>query len=203
MRKNIIVSFLIIVGISTVLSSLVYLIFCEIKIETIVLIVTTVTVFWYAFETQQMRKEMVDQKEISTMPIFYISEEIETGGRRHALFIENCGNFPAFNVKIQDIKIEAKLKNKVSVLKFVFHEFGLVPKGEKIPIVFDISKDEKKGNEIDKEFFEPHLFEGFAEHDFEVPMTYENILGHRYRVILKMGRSGSSTGKPERITKEN
>lgn len=176
-----------------------YMKYCEVNTSEIVFTVTAVIIYWYTLETHEMRKEMVDQKNISVMPIFYIREVVDSGGSRHALLLENCGNFPAFNVKIQDITIEAKLKNAVSTLKFVFHEFEVVPKGEKIPIVFDILKDQKESNEEGKEIFEPELFEGFAVYDFDVPMTYENILGYTYRVILKMGKGGSTMGRPERI----
>lgn len=175
-------------------------------LNNIIIAITFLAILWYAWETRGMRKEMInqanvmlEQTEISIMPILHIDEEI-IDDNRYVFFLKNFGNFPAFNVSIEDLEIEATFKTiSPKVVKFIFHEFGIVPPGEKIPVVYDIKNAKGGMGKESREFYEPHLFEGYATYDFEVPITYENILGHKYQATLKWGKSGANMGKPRRV----
>jgi len=56
-----------ILGVSALLSGLFYLIFCEIKTEAIFLIITAVTIFWYTYETYNMRKQSAKNQNLMFM----------------------------------------------------------------------------------------------------------------------------------------
>ena len=175
-------------------------------LNNIIIAITFIAILWYAWETRGLRKEMVnqtnvmlDQTEISIMPVLHIDEE-EIGGQQHIFFLKNFGNFPAFDVKIEDLKIEANFRNiSPKTVKFVFHEFDIVPPGEKIPVIFRVENERKETGEELKDLYEPHLFQGYAVYDFEIPITYENILGIKYQALLTWGKSGANMGKPNRI----
>ena len=70
--------------------------------ETIILIVTAVTVFWYAFETQEMRKEMVNQTMIQSTPFIIISMVADHRDRQYLkLFAKNNGEIAARNIDLE------------------------------------------------------------------------------------------------------
>lgn len=128
MKKNLFISLGVILGISIVLSSLLYLIFGEIKMETIILIVTAVTVFWYAFETQEMRKEMVNQTMIQSTPFITISMDEEYDYLK--LFADNNGEIAARNI---DLEISQPLQISHMEINYSgggFKPIDTLPKGK-------------------------------------------------------------------------
>jgi len=163
-----------------------------IKQDVIALTVTALIIFWYFWETRNMRKEMINQTEIPIIPVLgFHLDKYES-----SFFLENFGNFPTFNIKVQNMEIRSALKNATTVLRFVFEPVVAVLPREKMPIKCRLLKD---GREIDDiNLFFAHFIPEYAKFDFQTLVTFENVLGQEYEVALKCGKSGIGIGRPKR-----
>ena len=168
-----------------------YVAYYGIKQDVIVLTVTALIIFWYLWETRNIRKEMINQTAITIVPIlgFYLDKD------RSSFFLENFGNFPTFNIKVQDMEIQSALKNATTVLKFFFEPVDAVLPREKIPIKSRILKDCREVDDMN--LFFAHFIPEHAKFDFQTFVTFENVLGQEYEVALKCGKSGIRINRPK------
>jgi len=91
-----------------------YIKYCTINPSEIVLTITAVVIYWYTLETHEMRMEMIVQKEITIMPILVMRKRPYTFN----FYIENIGNFPAYDIRIQELVLKEEVKHPKQILVF-------------------------------------------------------------------------------------
>lgn len=185
MKKRLIIFVLAVLAISAFLSGLVYLKYCEIKPEIAFLIITAVTVFWYTFETHEMRREIVSQNQIQIMPILIFERIKDT----KEFMLTNLGNFPAFNIMISDFTFKGNMK-------VVFESASMILPKQNLPIRWRIFVDNREHDDMGYAFIYDLLPE-LDKHDFSTRVTFQNIHGKKYEVDLGFGINGLKVGKPK------
>jgi len=140
--------------------------------ETATVILTGVVLIWYAWETNQLRRETQRQTEIQLRPFVIFRFENEV------FQVSNLGNGPALNVRIDDVRIS---KEDRAVIRFpevvpvlLVHESIPFP-GEYI----------LQGNTVDSESSAmAHLNPRFASLRLPVQIHFNNVEMKSYTVKL-------------------
>ena len=171
-----------------------------VKSSNIILFITALIIFFYTLETYRMRKAITENAEISTRPILVLHIDLNYSDTKANISIENFGNFPAYNVWLEQTKLEAKesfLEIESKPFRFDFKKVDIVPPKGKVEVVFE----------------SPHLSDsslfGFLHHkqskrlpySLETIATYEDILGRIWKTNLGYSSRGIIAGKPELIEK--
>lgn len=131
---------------------LLWAIYCKVEQQSIVLIITAGVVFWYAWETRQMRRTMVYQTRIHATPLIhvYIKSGSPTGATRHKCWAKNVGEGTA-------IKIEFSALNPFQGQTPIFKEIEALPKGDELPL--EIKKIKTAGGETSGEIQETNFLQ--------------------------------------------
>ena len=141
----------------------------------IVLIITVGVVFWYAWETRQMRKE----QSIPFISVNFEEYDIKLGTRRDRFLVRNGGKGTAMNV---DFRASQSIEGKMPIFKRI--EI-LPPGGEEELIIeevhYDADKDIQKGP-IARSDFLNHIRHCISFDKYIFELSYRDILGGIYPV---------------------
>jgi len=169
----------------------IYIKYCTINPSEIVLVITAVIIYWYTLETHGMRKEMIAQKEITTMPILVIRKRDFTFN----FYIENIGNFPAYNIRIQELVLKEEVEHPEQILVFDLIDL-LMPK-DKIDVgvkkstqVIQETEKDKSWNQLKYDHGRINIFNHGEEQNYELSkketiITFENIAEEKYKATLE------------------
>jgi len=91
----------------------------------IILFLTFLAVFWYAFETRKLWKETVKQTRLSMRPIVVITYD------DNKFKYINYGNTPAFDIKIDDVTL---INTEGLKFYYVFFEEYCLPQSKQISV---------------------------------------------------------------------
>ena len=195
--KNLLVVLLIIGIISIIIFILDY-----IKFSDEVLFLTFLTLFWYAWETGKMRKEMFIQNELEQKPIVDLYYQPATSKHEKYFRLRNSGKGIAYNINIDDIKIDS------GDFKFYFNDPNsiLITGEEKTLHVIGNYKN-KDGNEctpgdgisfffnsVGQKYFEKLDENGFrdlsTQSKIEIIISYKNTLNKKFKRFFTIKCNG-------------
>ena len=154
------------------------------------LFLTLLAILWYAWETREMKRQIIKQTELSLRPFVIIS--FSESGDKYQLI--NLGKTPALHVKIDDVSI---INEEDLQIKYIFPETDLIPPDAKC----DIRDIEKKINDeiSDTDTFDlGALIPYSAQRTFNVKVRYKNISNEEY---ITEGKVGEGTFDFKRIEK--
>lgn len=120
-----------------------FIIYCRVEQQSVVLILTAGVVSWYAWETREMRKEVVHQTIIQSTP--FISILIETNPYKFMIRNDGEGTARKINLKILKPHIEDIFSHREDVL-ISFKTVEILPKSEKSELKIENIFDKQFGS---------------------------------------------------------
>lgn len=172
--------------------------------QIFVLTITAGVILLYAFETYKLRQAMVNQTEITTKPVLalYISQDMQK--REATIWIENFGNFPAYNVKCEESQLQTESSNESSLeYKFKF-ELDFVPPKGRTQVFLGRSKITDRLTA--EELFSVMNYQKMRKSPYTLKtiVTYDDISNHSWRCELEYNSSIGIVAKtPKRYTRAN
>ena len=140
------------------------------KISAIILWITAIAIIWYTLEVAKSTK-------ISLKPVPVLLYDNTTRKFR----IENVGNNTAINVKIEDV-----ILSKEHLIKIIFSETPVLRAGESKGILV---KNIAGGKETNFPFT-ANLDPEYANSNFNIKITYQDIEGRNYKLTITTGKDG-------------
>jgi hypothetical protein len=188
-RKDVLAIGVIAGGIVLILA-VIFFIYCRVEQQSVVLILTAGVVSWYAWETREMRKELVHQTIIQSTPFMSIFiKRIPTGKGKFELdklWVRNDGEGTAR-------KVELKALQPFSETEMLsFRTVQILPKGDKKELIIErIAKETGKitlgSNDEMTRMYLNDLKEKSWQEECSFELKYENIINDIYhaKVIFK------------------
>ena len=155
----------------------------------IILFLTFVAVFWYAWQTRKLWKEAIKQTRLSMRPIVVITFD------NNKFTYINYGNTPAFSVKIDNVTL---IDTEGLDFEYVFPEEYCIPQSRKI----SIENIKKKINDqiSDTDTFDlGALIPYSAQRTFDLTIKYKNAENEKYTTKGKVGEGTFDITRIEKI----
>jgi hypothetical protein len=163
-------------------------------------IVTGLIIFFYTFETYKMRKAITESTELNTRPILVL--EIDFSQRN--AFIKNFGNFPAYNVQIENYHFELgkhvhenDLQQEDSLFNKDFPILDVIPPRDRILIL------DGRTIENDKVFFtllNPYIpLTTGEEFTLKATVLYDDISNNSWKMTIGYGAGNIIATKPQKV----
>ena len=179
-----------IAGAIILLLAVLFFIYCRVEQQTVVLILTAGVVSWYAWETREMRRELVHQTIIQSTPFMSIFiERIPTGKGKFELdklWVRNDGEGTARKVELKALQPFSETE----VLSFRTVE--ILPKGGKKELIMErMAKETGKitlgPNDEMTQMYLKDLKEKSWQEECSFELKYGNIINDIYyaKVIFK------------------
>lgn len=106
-----------------------------------ILFVTFLALVWYAWETREMRKEMVAQNELEQKPIVDLFFRPKTNNHEAYLRLRNSGKGVAYNISVEDINTTDN-----EIFEFYFEDPNLIlTTGDEQTLEISASHKDKRG----------------------------------------------------------
>jgi hypothetical protein len=152
----------------------------------VALIGTAIIIAFYTIETYHLRVIQTRQIDISILPsiIVYKTEENDS------FSIMNVGNGVAVNIKFDDTILNKELD---VCLRFP-NVLTLLPGASELIEIESI----RNGHRIDFPF-DAHLDRRYANRQWEITVTFEDIARQKYQQILMLGVEGPYLGKIQKL----
>ena len=175
----------------------------------LVLAVTAGAIFWYSWETREMRKvmvkqteEIIKQTELSMTPLITAYfDKIDC-----ACYIKNVGYGPAMNINIADINIlvdEVDYELDGLELQFVFEMiYALMPQEKQKIDNYEVESLNYPGEicKLDRSDREAALERYLKVGSLELIITYENLIGRKFSSKAECGKYGNILLETKKLT---
>lgn len=158
----------------------------DVSISDRILFITFLALLWYAWETGEMKKEMVKQTELEQKPIIDLFYRLKTNEHEEYLRLRNSGKGVAYNIQVKPIIIEDRK------FKFYFNDPNLIltPLGKEQTLHVDAYDRNKHLGEGQLDFFKNTISpqtiyskDDLREANFMI--SYKNANKKKYQRIFK------------------
>lgn len=152
------------------------------KLNIVSLIGTFFVVGWYTIETYVMQTRIKEQIDISVMPSLALWKNgIGT------LELANVGNGTACNIKFDDIIIS---DNGIFVVKLKVNGALFLQKNDRVELdIISFRNDTLSGTD-----YSSHLDQRYSKNQYNVSVSFEDVLHRRYCQKISLGIEGPSIG---------
>ncbi len=172
------------------------------RLSDLIYAITALIILFYTIETYKMRKAITDNTEINIRPVMVLHFTNDN------VWIENFGNFPAYNLRFVETKLTFSKwsfsKNEEIPLEFA--GVTMVPSKGKVSLLCLIADICGDSNQPQAGFFGVSNYpQKMKEGVYWVTTTviYDDILGHSWKSDLEYhSLTGIGAGKPERTKRE-
>jgi hypothetical protein len=154
------------------------------KLNPLILLLTLVAIIWYAWETRGMKKQMIEQKDLSMRPFIFL---------KYHMFhyrLRNIGYGPAINIKMDNIAV-TQIDERLTI-KYSFTAVDVLAPGE----TADLEICYENGNPAiasDQAAIMPKT----AAKSFDFKIRYHNLENKEYSISGKLGKDGISQQRPD------
>lgn len=152
----------------------------------VTLVGTAIIIAWYTIETYYLRATQTRQLDISVLPSIIVFRAVENG----SFSIKNVGNGVAINIKFDD----AILSEKDDLCLRFPQVLALLPGATELIKIESI----RDGHKIDFPF-DAHFDQRYANRQWEITVTFEDIARQKYQQVLMLGVNGPSLGKIKKV----
>lgn len=153
----------------------------------VTLIGTAIIIAWYTIETYNLRVIQTRQLEISVLPSIIVFKSVEND----SFSIMNVGNGVAVNIKFDDTILNEEFD---TCLRFP-QVLALLPGATELIKIESI----RNGHRIDFPF-DAHFDQRYANRQWKITVTFEDIARQKYQQILMLGMEGPYLGKIQKIS---
>lgn len=155
-------------------------------LSIVALIGTAIIIAWYTVETYHLRVIQTRQIDISVLPSIIVFKAVEND----SFSIMNVGNGVAVNIKFDDTILNEELDVCLRFPKVL----ALLP-GTTELIEIETIRD---GHRIDFPL-DAHFDQRYANRQWEITATFEDIARQKYQQILMLGMGGPYLGKIQKV----
>jgi hypothetical protein len=183
--------------------------------EVLILTVTAIIIYWYTIETRMMRKQIVSENEIKIMPTLVF----KLNRNKKEFILENYGEFPAFNISFDEIErnlgppwvgwtIRGERIPEMGDLTIIPDPIESIIQREMKPVTFTILKKDPEKPEDEPQIFDDQEVEYFLEnkfipllnnYNFNLQITFYNVVGEKYTTKLGFGSNGTKLTRPTKL----
>jgi len=135
--------------------------------EYLLSVLTGIILIWYTWETMQLRQAAFEQIELQLRPFLVFRTE-----NLHC-FVENVGNVPALNVRIDSVYIGEQ--PRIWEIRFPY-SVPLLKSGQSLEVRCEIFKGEQGLDPM----YAAHLDPKYASLDLKIHIHFSNIEGKQY-----------------------
>lgn len=157
------------------------------RLSIVVLTTTALIIAWYTIETYHLRLIQARQIDISILPSIVVFRTEE----KDSFTIRNVGNGVAVNIKFDDTVLNSELNVRLRFPEVL----SLAPNESELIKIDSI----RNGHKIDFPFA-AHLDKRYANRQWEITVTFEDIARQKYRQALMLGINGPYLGKYEKVS---
>jgi hypothetical protein len=175
----------------------------DFKPSDVILTITAMIIAIYTYETYRLRKATVDNTAISTRSVLVLDLDPDNGSKKVFFWVENYGNFPAYNVEFEGTEFIVEEEQQSLSYKFEFEKIDVVPPHGKVQALFGFFKKNEEDIGITSERLftlvnaQRILQKGFQ---LKTSVIYDDILGQSWKSNLGCSSIiGIIAEKPERI----
>jgi len=149
--------------------------------QIFVLTITAGIILLYTFETYKLREATVNQTEINTRPVLALHINQDMQRREATIWIENFGNFPAYNVKCEESQLQIESSNESSVGYELKFELDFIPPKGKAQVFLGRSK--LTDRLTTEELFSIMNYQKMRKspYAFKTIVTYDDISSHGWK----------------------
>jgi hypothetical protein len=155
-----------------------YIGYCEIKQEVIVLTITALILTYYTYETYRMRKELTRIQSTPFISVFIEYGDPEAGTPHYRCFAKNDGQLTAIDVQFDILE-------PVGGGKLIFKKIDVLPKDQKkqfdVKIILE-NREERAGANAFDEFYRTNII--FDPKEVSCKLSFRNILYEPYHAEM-------------------
>jgi hypothetical protein len=157
------------------------------NLNIVALIGTAIIIAWYTIETYHLRLIQTKQMDISILPSIIVFK----AEKNDSFKIKNVGNGVAVNIKFDDTILSKELD---VCLRFP-QVLALLPGTTELIKIESI----RNGEVVDFPFHS-HFDQRYANRQWKVMVTFEDVARQKYQQILMLGMEGPYLGKIQKVT---